>query len=633
MNLQSISKSELLRIMDMAQLANAAYSGVAAPPGWSFMNLAGLNLPTGLWNGVDYSNNGADARVLVGGSGEIVVSIRGTEFTSLADLNADIELYEGNTYWRSFRPLLLSLAAQFPGQAISFTGHSLGGATVHQIAEVIAQGRLDQVTAGEFYSFASPLFYADNRVNSFGFANDFVYGLLDSSEENGGDFSRVHANFDAALGPVQGTSIQPHRIAFQVNAIDRIIRSDIFDDTIDLSKHIIVNFAAGLNVPTRLSGEVYNGDVYVIGMDARISRHYADFNDVITGRNTTLGRDYIDGMAGDDHIYGLGGRDIIYGGVGNDLLYGGRGNDDLYGGDGNDKMFGGADRDDLEGGAGNDTLIGDGYSDGLYGGSGNDILYGGGLILDDGANYHYFLGGYGTDTIFGGSGDDTYFIFGGDEDVIQDASRDNQVVFSCYDVDLNVGETIQDSLFDPTVTLTYLSDAASTFVVDSRMIAIGDNFRPLDRDRPALLAIDVASVVTGNTSVYCGDAGSVISVQHYDAVGADREPTLFFWCGDGIDKISVSSRVIRDAFNRYGNADGDLTITMSGYTPGEDSFRFRTGIPKFDFADYETLDDIPRGVPFYDVRNHDDGTDSYFFFTWQGGQQLVSDYFLTIHQF
>lgn len=105
----------------------------------------------------------------------------------------------------------------------------------------------------------------------------------------------------------------------------------------------------------------------------------------IDGLNKLLwvGRDTINGGAGDDTINGF---------TGSDTLYGNAGIDTLIGSAGSDKLFGGTGTDTLLGGLGTDKLYGQDDSDKLLGGAGDDLLN----------------GGKGRDDLYGGAGADTF---------------------------------------------------------------------------------------------------------------------------------------------------------------------------------------------------------------------------------
>src|SRR5947208_744118 len=92
-----------------------------------------LGLPSQYWDGIYFSNNGASAIVLQQGNA-IVVSFRGTD--SQEDFAYYPELLSG-TYINRFEPLLATIAALAPGGThFYFTGHSLGGGTVNEMADI-----------------------------------------------------------------------------------------------------------------------------------------------------------------------------------------------------------------------------------------------------------------------------------------------------------------------------------------------------------------------------------------------------------------------------------------------------------------------------------------------------------------
>jgi hypothetical protein len=87
-----------------------------------------------------------------------------------------------------------------------------------------------------------------------------------------------------------------------------------------------------------------------------------------------------------------------------DTLIGKSGDDRLFGNDGNDFLAGGSGNDKLDGGSGDDFLSGGDGNDALSGGNGKDTL----------------VGGAGDDFMVGGNGADSFWVFGGGNDVIQD---------------------------------------------------------------------------------------------------------------------------------------------------------------------------------------------------------------------
>lgn len=78
---------------------------------------------------------------------------------------------------------------------------------------------------------------------------------------------------------------------------------------------------------------------------------------------TGIGRDKVQGLAGNE-VFDLGaGNDLGIGKGGHDRILGGSGNDTLRGDAGNDTLVGGGGQDSLIGGAGNDRLTGNGGND------------------------------------------------------------------------------------------------------------------------------------------------------------------------------------------------------------------------------------------------------------------------------
>ncbi|MEO1686638.1 MAG: calcium-binding protein [Pseudomonadota bacterium] len=131
-------------------------------------------------------------------------------------------------------------------------------------------------------------------------------------------------------------------------------------------------------------------------------------DDVFVAR--ALGRNVIEGGAGDDDLVGGAAGDVLRGDDGRDRLVGDGGADKLYGGARADDLIGdqgpgpggspkSAGADLLRGGGGRDTLEGGGRGDRLFGDSGNDRLEG------EGGNDKLF-GGTGKDAVFGGKGGD-----------------------------------------------------------------------------------------------------------------------------------------------------------------------------------------------------------------------------------
>lgn len=129
----------------LAQAARAAYSG--EPLG---------SLPNEGWTiSTTYNVIGAQATVFTNGT-DYIVSFRGTD-QGILDWLYYPQLFDG-TYILNFSPLLASLVASAPsGAHFSFTGHSLGGGAVNQLASIASfafDGRFEEAT---FVGFASPV--------------------------------------------------------------------------------------------------------------------------------------------------------------------------------------------------------------------------------------------------------------------------------------------------------------------------------------------------------------------------------------------------------------------------------------------------------------------------------------------
>ncbi|MDB4766724.1 hypothetical protein OAG71_03445, partial [bacterium] len=212
----------------------------------------------------------------------------------------------------------------------------------------------------------------------------------------------------------------------------------------------------------RINGNA-DGD-FISGGDGDDVIQGAAGDDTISGNNGndrlfgTSGDDVLSGNGGDDFILGGDGADTIQGGAGNDTIGGLAGNDSIsgnagedliFGGDGNDRILGGSQDDALFGQAGSDTILGGAGSDRVAGNEGNDYLsgeFGNDLVLGNEGNDRLF-GGIGDDVLRGGDGNDGLFggtgrnnrLFGdggadrfistGNEQIVDQGTRDVEVVF------------------------------------------------------------------------------------------------------------------------------------------------------------------------------------------------------------
>jgi hypothetical protein len=168
----TITETEML-----GQAARAAFSGGAIPNGWSVLTPQQLGVAPQYWDGIYFSNNGASAIVLQQGSA-IVISFRGTD--SQEDFAYYPELLLG-TYVNHFQPLLTAIAARAPSDTyFYFTGDSLGGGAVNEMADIAFSQYAGRFAAAKFIAFASPVISNANGIVNVGFENDPIYKSLDS---------------------------------------------------------------------------------------------------------------------------------------------------------------------------------------------------------------------------------------------------------------------------------------------------------------------------------------------------------------------------------------------------------------------------------------------------------------------
>jgi Ca2+-binding RTX toxin-like protein len=140
------------------------------------------------------------------------------------------------------------------------------------------------------------------------------------------------------------------------------------------------------------------------------------------------GADFLDGGAGDDILLAHAGDDRLHGGPGNDSLDGDKGDDSLDGGADNDTLAGGEGADTLIGRGGNDTLAGGEGADNLRGDEGDDVVLGeaGDDVLNGGRGVDQLDGGAGNDTLYGGAGEDV--LVGGEGDDLIDGGPGIDIV-------------------------------------------------------------------------------------------------------------------------------------------------------------------------------------------------------------
>src|SRR6266540_3336541 len=295
----------------LGQAARAAFSGAAIPNGWSVLTPQQLGLAPQYWDGLYFTDNGASAIVLQQGN-SIIVSFRGTDST--ADSFYYPELLFG-TYINRFQPLLTAIAAQAPGDThFYFTGTSLGGGAVNQMADIASYEYAGRFAAAQFVAFASPTIANANGILNFGFENDPIYKVLENYSDQPSSLDNlVLATAEYMAGNYDGRhqlNYYAHTSAFDV--IGRLKDSAFYDFMNPDSVLIFDAYSGPLTdlTPGREStGTFYLGEAVA---------------DQIIGR---AGDDFIEGFAGDDTLSGAAGNDRLDGGAGNDIMVGGIGND------------------------------------------------------------------------------------------------------------------------------------------------------------------------------------------------------------------------------------------------------------------------------------------------------------------
>jgi Ca2+-binding RTX toxin-like protein len=293
----------------LGQAARAAFSGAAIPNGWSVLTPQRLGVAPQYWDGIYFSNNGASAIVLQKGS-SIVVAFRGTD--SQEDFAYYPELLSG-TYIDRFEPLLTAIAAQAPGDThFYFTGTSLGGGAVNQMADIASYEYAGRFAAAQFVAFASPTISNANGILNVGFENDPIYKVLENrSDEPSSLDNLVLATAEYMGGNYDGRHPLDY-YAHSSGALDVIARLEgsAFYDFMSPDSVLIFDAYSG-PVTDMTPGREGIGAFYLGEAVA----------DQIIGR---AGNDFIEGFGGDDTLSGTAGNDRLDGGTGFDVaLYSG----------------------------------------------------------------------------------------------------------------------------------------------------------------------------------------------------------------------------------------------------------------------------------------------------------------------
>src|SRR6266511_4154888 len=344
----------VLEIEILGQAARAAFSGAAIPNDWSVLTPQELGVAPQYWDGLYFTNNGASAIVLQQGNA-IIVSFRGTD--SEQDFAYYPELLFG-TYINRFEPLLTAITAQEGALHFYFTGASLGGGAVNQMADIASYQYAGRFAAAQFVAFASPTIANANGILNFGFENDPIYKVLENYSDQPSSLDNlVLATAEYMAGNYDGR----HPLDYYAHS------SSAFDVIGRLKDSAFYDFMSPDSV---LIFDAYSGPV----------------TDLTPGRESSgafyLGEavaDQIIGRAGDDFIEGFAGDDTLSGAAGNDRLDGGAGNDIMVGDTGNDILDGGGGLDQLTGDGGYDTFVfaaGEADGDEVLDFSGNGALAG-----------------------------------------------------------------------------------------------------------------------------------------------------------------------------------------------------------------------------------------------------------------
>lgn len=436
----------------MGYASLAAFDGKPIPDGWNVLTPAQLGLGAQYQDGNYFKNgnSGASAIVLQQGN-EFIVAFRGTDDS--ADTANYTKLANGS-YLNFFTPLLNAVSAYAPLDAhFSFTGASLGGGVVNNIANVAATAYSGRFSDATFVAFASPIIVNKSGILNLGFENDPVYKLVNGYKDQPSSLDHLVLATDGYLaGNYDGRhpfTMDSHNAAqLGVDAVSQLQVSEFYDI---MQPDSVVIFAASDGVIQDHHPKRASVGAFYVGREGSA--------DQILGRG---GADSIEGFGGDDTLGGGAGNDKIKGGEGNDTITGGLGNDILQGGNGDDTFVVSgleAKLDQIDGGAGNDTLkvvgttdltlsafnptnfavenwlgngkgvIGDKAANTLDfsglqsvtglayvdGGEGTDILIGSKFndTLRGGKGADTLTGGEGNDTLTGGSEVDTFVFHAG----------------------------------------------------------------------------------------------------------------------------------------------------------------------------------------------------------------------------
>jgi Ca2+-binding RTX toxin-like protein len=351
-----LSATELIEI---AQLADAAYPGEPIPAGWTVLAGAELTPPGGFGGSGRFSGNywlgpdelrGAPAAIVLRKGDEIVLSFRGTETSPINAFIDDVVTYPGlvfgNSYVYAYTGLLTALSAYIAANGvtgITVTGHSLGAAAANQLAaESRSNPAFSVFSSAEYVTFGAAT-VRENGASNFGFRNDIIFEVVERQFGRDRTLTSTTDNLwfvdNAAADGAISRGLGPHFLDRYQFALEAIADAPFAAD-LDRDAPILIG------ATTR---PVALGD-------------FPDRNEPYT---------FIGGALA-DHVVGSRASELMSGGDGADTLFGGRGSDTIYGGDGADSLFGGRGSDAIAGGDGDDYIAGNRGSDVLTGGPGAD---------------------------------------------------------------------------------------------------------------------------------------------------------------------------------------------------------------------------------------------------------------------
>lgn len=439
------------QINDLAQLAQAPYSGRNPPADWT--TLTGQQIGGGAYTGETFTNGPAAAEVYRKGS-EITVSFRGSD--GLGDVLDWPTLLFGNSYIENFDALLNAVRTYASAQGftqIFVTGHSLGAAAANILRNVADSRYGGAFSDASFVAFASPKISGNSDILNIGMDNDWIFKRIEYINIfNPDDFSSTTDNifwfndgaYDNALSGSNPRSLNealgqatnyPHSSSNHIDAVARITGSEFYDQ-MSRDSIILVDSTNNPLIPVGPNTTDATGPIFYLGQDIDdvfIGSAFGDFMESLAGD------DYVDAAEGNDRVsLGLG-DDGVQGGGGDDTLDGGAGQDVAYyadvgagisvdlnqrgvnvtGGGGNDAL---TEIEDIVGSLQSDTLIGDDENNLLVALGGNDSVVGNGG--DD-----TLLSGVGIDTLDGGIGNDV-LESNGSASLLTGGSGEDTFIFS-----------------------------------------------------------------------------------------------------------------------------------------------------------------------------------------------------------